>query len=189
MTGHRASVAGRVTRLAWLPLSCCLLIAGVGRATAHAQAPSAGISEITAAFLINFVKFTEWPDDDGTAPVLLCTSDAGVAQAATSLIGRRAAGSRPIEVQRVALDLAPSRCAVLYVSGLDTKRMAVLISGLRGASVLTVGDAVDFARQGGVIRLFLQGDTMRFEINVTAAARANLRLSSKLLSLAVILKE
>jgi hypothetical protein len=165
------------------------VIAALGPTIVHAQQPSAGISELTAAFLVNFVKFTEWPGDDLAAPLLLCTSDAAVARAASDQIGRRPAGARPVQVQRVDLDPAPGHCAVLYVSGLDKKRVALLTSGLNGTSVLTVGDSADFARQGGVIHLYLEGDTMRFEINVAAAARANLRLSSKLLSLAVILKK
>lgn len=175
----------------WVRLSCWLVVAGLCLATAHAQtqAPSAGLSEVTAAFLVNFVKFTEWPGDDGAGPVLLCTSDADVARAATDLVARGATGARAVDVQHVGLDPVPSRCGILHVSGLDSRRVVLLTNGLKGTSVLTVGDTADFARQGGVIRLFLQGDTMRFEINVAAATRANLRLSSRLLSLAVILKE
>ena len=108
---------------------------------------------------------------------------------ASEQIVKRPAGSRRLDVQRVVLDAAPTGCAILYVSGMDSKRLTLLSTALKGMSVLTVGDASDFARQGGVIRLFLQGDTMRFEINVSAAERAHLRLSSKLLNLAIILRE
>jgi hypothetical protein len=57
---------------------------------------------------------------------------------------------------------------------------------LRGASVLTVGDHDDFATTGGVIHFTRENYRVRFEINVRAAERAGLRISSKLLQLARI---
>ena len=64
-----------------------------------------------------------------------------------------------------------------------------MVDEMKGASILTVGDGEDFARGGGVIGLFIEDGRMRFAINSDAAQRAGLRLSSKLLSLAKIVKE
>lgn len=60
---------------------------------------------------------------------------------------------------------------------------------MRGSSTLTVGDSPEFAHEGGVIRLYLVDDRVRFEINVDAAERAHLTISSKLLVLAHVVRD
>ena len=60
---------------------------------------------------------------------------------------------------------------------------------LKGASVLTMGDSNDFAEMGGIARLIVENDRMRFAINAAAADRARIQLSSKLLNLARIVKD
>jgi hypothetical protein len=77
----------------------------------------------------------------------------------------------------------------LYVSDLDARRTATLITALRGRSVLAVSDDEDFARRGGTIQLFLEDGTMKFSVNPQAAERARLHVSSLLLKLAVIVRE
>ena len=66
----------------------------------------------------------------------------------------------------------------------EAGRIDELLAGLRHKPVLTVSDADDFTKQGGIIQLRLVDRKIRFEINVDAAERAGLNISSKLLSLA-----
>ena len=47
----------------------------------------------------------------------------------------------------------------------------------------------NFARKGGVVHLFAAGNKIRFAINVDAAERNGLQVSSKLLKLAKIVKD
>jgi hypothetical protein len=54
--------------------------------------------------------------------------------------------------------------------------------------VLTVGETDDFIRAGGIIRFIEAGRKIRFEINPDAADRVSLRLSSRLLRLADIVR-
>jgi hypothetical protein len=50
---------------------------------------------------------------------------------------------------------------------------------------LTVGDERGFVDEGGMIALRVVDGRVRFDVNVTAARRAGLRLSSQLLQLAM----
>jgi len=54
--------------------------------------------------------------------------------------------------------------------------------------VLTVGEIPDFADYGGIINLYRSGDKFRFEVNLKAARRANLIISSSMLRLARIIE-
>ena len=53
-----------------------------------------------------------------------------------------------------------------------------------GTGVLTVGEAPGFLRAGGIIGFVVENRRVRFDVNQGAAARARLRISSKLLSVA-----
>jgi len=54
---------------------------------------------------------------------------------------------------------------------------------------LTVGETEGFAVLGGIINLMVEGNKLHFEVNLNAAERAGLKISSKLLSMARIVKE
>ena len=56
-------------------------------------------------------------------------------------------------------------------------------------AVLTVGESARFTKLGGIIRLYKENEKLRFEINVSRAQLAGLRISSKMLGLAKITKE
>jgi hypothetical protein len=59
---------------------------------------------------------------------------------------------------------------------------------LKGTGVLTVGEAPGFIADGGIVNFKLEGGRVRFEINVVAAEQEQIRISSKLLSLAQIVR-
>jgi hypothetical protein len=144
--------------------------------------------EIKAAFLYNFTKFVEWPAETFphvSTPVSLCVfgedpfggSLDAVVQGET-LNGHRLAVRRPRDLT------AARECQVLFISGSEKGRASEALSALKGTSVLTVGEGKDFLDQGGVIRLFLEQSRVRFDINLDAAERNHLKISSKLLALA-----
>ncbi len=62
----------------------------------------------------------------------------------------------------------------------------MILSSLRGSSVLTVADTAGFLDAGGMIQFLNENGRVRFAINVDATSRAKLKMSSKLLSLAKV---
>jgi hypothetical protein len=95
--------------------------------------------------------------------------------------GKNVAG-RPIIVHRcdAAANIGP--CHVLLVAAQDRARDA--LAAVNGKPVLAVGDGDAFLPAGGTIRFFTENNKMRFEVSQSAAARAKLKISSKLLGLA-----
>jgi hypothetical protein len=155
-------------------------------------AQTAGISKVKAAFLYNFAKFAEWPAETlppGQRLQLCVVGDDAVADALEETIKGRAIEGRELSVRVVGSDSVLRSCHLVYVDGRDARRSSQLIAALKGAPVLSVGDGDKFAELGGVAQLVLEQDRMRFAVNVTAAERARLRLSSKLLSLASIVRD
>jgi iron complex outermembrane receptor protein len=70
------------------------------------------------------------------------------------------------------------------ISSYEQWRLARILENLRGASILTVGETDQFIQQGGIINLVTQENRVLFEVNLGVAEQAQLRISSKLLTLA-----
>jgi hypothetical protein len=59
---------------------------------------------------------------------------------------------------------------------------------VKGKNILTVSDAADFNKQGGMIKLFTKSNKIKLQVNMDATKQSQLELSSKLLRLAEIYK-
>lgn len=177
------------------PNTAAALVAALLLATAPAARGSDGAQlsyEVKAGFLYNFIKFTEWPAP-AAAPVkvtIAVLGDARLAEIAAADLAGKTARGLPVHVVGIAgLDELRRELGgvQLLFLGPDAKaheEAALALAG--GRPVLTVGESPDFCRLGGIVRLFRQGERLRFEISPGAARRAGLRLSSQLLGLAVI---
>lgn len=172
---------------------CGLLLAVlVGTESTSASDQPIQISRVKAAFLYNFAKFTEWPADRlplGDTLEMCVVGDFPVADALEITIKGRSVEGHPLAVQLLTADGPLRSCHLVFVGGSEARRSAEILETLRGASVLSVGDGPGFTEQGGVAQLIVENDRMRFAVNVTAAQRARLQLSSKLLSLATIVRD
>lgn len=148
-------------------------------------------AQLTAAFLVNFARFTEWPADvvAPTAPITLCAADPVVVDALWAATAGQTVAAHPLVTGLVGMTPPPRQCQVLYVAGLSGRRVEALAASLAGASVLLVGDNGEFTKRGGIMHLFVEDGTMKFAVNVDAADRARLRLSSRLLALARIVRD
>ena len=160
---------------------------------ASAVLASQSVTQATlkAAFLFNFAKFVEWPVDQSHAgPLTVCVlDDAAVEDSLAQLVNGPPAASRSMSLLKAARSRSLRLCHVLYLGDPDPGRAVATLDEVKGAPILTIGDGDQFARGGGMIGLFIEDGRMRFAINPDAAQRAGLRLSSRLLSLAKIVKE
>jgi hypothetical protein len=160
---------------------------------AQAVAQAATEYQVKAAFLYNFAKFVEWPAAvlaDSAAPLVVGVrgEDPFGADLDAALRGKTAAG-HPLQVRRFDAIPASGACHILFVcSRVDPPEKEVL-GALAAAPVLTVGETPQFTHLGGILRFVVQDNKVRFEINVDAADRAGLRISSKLLRLALIVRD
>lgn len=161
---------------------------------ATARPPSAGAAgpseyEVKAAFLYNFARFVEWPLDvpgaDGTFVVTVLGRDPFRSALDDTLRGKTIDGKRVV-VRRVSHSEDVGHSHIVFISDSETDRLPAILKSLDAAPVLTVGDMSQFAERGGVIGFKVDQERIRLEINVAAAQRSRLRISSQLLKLARI---
>ena len=155
---------------------------------AAAQGDSVGEYELKAAILFNLTKFVEWPDSAYSgvqAPTNLCILGRDpFGDSLASMGPKQAASGRSLLIRRLPQERDIRDCHVLYVSSSERKTLPEIFANLKGSSVLTVGEMTQFAVRGGMIQFGLQDKQVRFDINLDAASRVGLRISSRLLVLA-----
>jgi len=149
--------------------------------------------QVKAFFLYNFARYVEWPSQSFKAvndPIVICILGQNpFGSALDQAITGKVVEGRPFVVRRIS-DIPPgSNCHILFVNSSEPKRFRSMAGSLKGSGVLTVGETPGFTADGGVINFKLEDGKVRFEIDVDAAAREHLHISSKLLSLAQIAKK
>jgi hypothetical protein len=159
-------------------------------AAAHAQ--ELDEYQVKAAFLYNFAKFVEWPSQAFRTPqdpMVVCVLGRNpFGNALQEAIRGKSLEGRAFALRQVTDADEANGCQILFVSAAENKRYHVLCRSLKPAGILTIGEAVGFAAGGGVINFKLEAGRVRFEINAGAAEHAQLQISSKLLSLAEIVR-
>ena len=141
-----------------------------------------------AAYLYKFASFVQWPDDafaSTSDPLQICIVGIdSIASLATEAAAGQTVGARSISVRPMTRPPAPDTpCHVLFVER-GAEGAAAALQEARGRPILTVTEAAD-TRVQGVINFVLDGNRVRFEIDLEAASQNGLVISSKLLSLAV----
>jgi len=148
--------------------------------------------EVKAAFLYNFAKFVEWPSQAFKTPqdpILVCVlGHTPLEHTLEQVLRGKSVEGRQFAFRQISDAEEALGCRILFVGSAQNKRFRQLCETLKPAGILTVGEAEGFAASGGVINFKLQDGRLRFEINVDAAEHAQLQISSKLLSLAQIVK-
>ena len=171
---------------AFVPLAIGLGLAS--RLAAQAQ-PAASATEVKAAYLLNFARYVEWPPgtfSDSAAPLLICVVESDALQDALRRVAAgRTVNGHPVRLQVVRSAEEPVTCHVAYFDASHGPSGHSLETLWAGQPVLTVGEGEDFLGGGGMIGFVVVEQTVRFAINQEAAARARLRVSSRVLALAL----
>ena len=196
------------------PAPILFLVLALGVRAAGSDLASDGEQKVR--YVLNFTEYVEWPAKafaDAKAPIVIgIIGEDPLGDAWKVLEGKRSQG-RSLEVRRFKGIMefrgqeAPGRrqdeleakrkqkerqlraCHVLYVSRSEDAFLPQVFRTVRKANVLTVGDKPGFTRQGGVIGFFEIGSRLSFEINLVFADAAELKISSKLLTLAKVIRK
>jgi hypothetical protein len=188
----RAGLAtvGRVWLLIWVLHFG--LVTGIFTARAEEEMPAD--FQVKAAFLINFPKYVDWPAStfaETNSPIIVAIfGDENVANAVQDMIGSgRTIGGHPLVLKRIAREEDISRdCQILFIADSERQRIPSVLEKIRGEKILTVSESDDFLEKDGIINLARQGRKIRLQVNLTAAGNAQLKISSRLLVTADVVK-
>ena len=157
--------------------------------TAIALAQDAQLEyKLKAAFLFNFAKFVEWPTEslpaDKSPFVIGVLGDNPFDKNLENAVRDKTVNEHPVVVKQFSSASEATNCHILFISS-SVKDLPEVIKTLEQSSVLTVGESDRFLEEGGMIKFVIEAQKIRFQIKDEAAKKAKLKLSSKLLNLAL----
>lgn len=148
--------------------------------------------ELKAAFLIRFTQFVEWSGREGgkspASVVIAVLNNPRMAADITRIAAKEDRSQIPVVAKSISRVEDAIDCHVLFVPSEETARFRADASDIRRKPILVVGESPGFAQAGGHINFYLDGSHIRFEINAESARSSGLQISSRLLSLARVVK-
>jgi YfiR/HmsC-like len=145
--------------------------------------------EVKAAFLFNFAKFIDWPPEvfaDTNSPIVVGVLGKNVfGNNLEKTIRDRKVNNRGFQFRNYTSITEVTNCQILFISPSEKADFPKIVGALHNASVLTVSETDGFIQAGGMINFMIQDNKIRFQISDEAAKKGRLKISSKLLSLAV----
>lgn len=166
-------------------LSACLALVAIVPAWSATDGPARRGEEaqVKAAFLFNFAKFTSWPSPPEGPLVIGIAGDPAFSGVVERLVKGRTVNGRELVAKRHDDGEDLTGCHVLFVGAPERRDIASWLARVRGP-VLTVGETPGFLRDGGMVRLYVENNRIRFQISQKNAEAAGLKISSQLLMLA-----
>jgi hypothetical protein len=161
--------------------------------TLCAQTVRPTAQQVQAAYLYNFGKFVKWPatavaNQSETFTICVMGQDP-LGDILEANLANESIGGKPVTVRRLSKAQDSAICHILFIGGAEEKDLSTILAAIDDSSVLTVSDLPDFAKRGGMIQFLLQGNRVRFVINLESAGKSHLVMASDLLNVAVFVKK
>lgn len=189
-TRRRCVLSRRAEQSSFVRLALAALLCMLG--TLEAQQTSKPTEyEVEAAYLSNFGRFVEWPARPGAANDTFNVCVLGpdpFGPLLDAALKNEIINGTPMMAKRIATPEEAGTCRIVFLNSQRESQLSATLNTLAAAGALTVSDMANFTRRGGMIQFILDGNRVRFEINLAAAQRAHLSLSSQLLKLAVTVR-
>jgi hypothetical protein len=149
-------------------------------------------TQLKAVFLYNFTQFVEWPsssfDNSESAFIIAVLGKSTFGTYLDEVIEDETVAGRPIVIKYYP-SVVPeiTNCQILFIQK-NFPEIAKATQLAKGKPILTVSDSENFMKQSGMLRFYVEGGKIRFEINQEASSNSGLSISSKLMRLATIHK-
>lgn len=173
-------------------LLTCVIGEALGQPLPSAQAPVSLEYAVKATYLYKLAPFVNWPPTafaTATAPFRICVvGDDPFDDYLDKAVAGRGLGAHPFEVRHLD-DLTPAMdCQIAFISRVAPQSVHDALEAVSGTPVLTVTDTAAEG-QGGIVQFVIRDGRVVFEVDTAAATRNHLTISSKLLQLAVAVKD
>lgn len=155
--------------------------------TASALAGGAEEATVKAAFIFNFFKFIDWPEEMANSDsFILCTNDEGVVSDKLMELQGRELNGKKLKVRKNIQSQALLKCNMVYL--VDAHEYSTTLKVVQSLPIVTVGDGSNFVNQGGMISFVPNDSHLGFEVNQELALALHIRINAQLLKLAKFVK-
>ena len=144
---------------------------------------------VKVALVRNFAVFTQWPESvfiHAHDTMNLCVLGDNVVQQAFSQLEDKLVAGRVLNVIDINKRLNLTRCHIIFIGSKDRVQLSQVHAAVSGKPILTIDDMTGVSTYTGIVNLQMDDGKMRLNINLDIARQSQLKISSRLLKLAVI---
>lgn len=166
-----------------------LLFALAANISAPLHAQENKESLVKSAFMVNFLKFVEWPGEKAVSKqpkIDICVLGNSEISTASDIFKQASSENQAIAlVGESSVKNAANHCHILFISESEEGRLGEITAALKGHPVLTVGDTQAMAEHGVMVTFVIADGKIKLVVNKRAVEEAGLRANAKLLQIAM----
>jgi len=140
-------------------------------------------------FIYNFTKYFEWPQSykEGNF-VIGVLGNSSLLPELNKMATLKKVGNQSIEIKTFSNVGDITKCHMLIVAPEVTIPLSEIISKIKKNSTLLITEKQGYAKQGAAINFVVQNNKPAFELNKINAEKQDLKVSTNLLSLAILVE-
>jgi hypothetical protein len=139
--------------------------------------------QLKSVFISKFIDYTEWPESKDALTIGV-VGNSEVLLILQQLFEKK---KKNYTVKKVTALNEIGDCKVIYIPENESKNIGLILQGVKGKSILVISDKKELATQGACVSFYEEGGKLKFIINKSSIDKANLKISSSLLTLAKVI--
>jgi hypothetical protein len=144
--------------------------------------------EIHAAMVYNFIKYVQWPDEAEAGEFVVgVIGEDNVFNTLKQWYDGKPKGSKKYVVKKLASSAEANTCHVVYLGKSKNREFESIKASTTGKSILTVTDGNGLGQKGSCINFKVIDGKLKFELNQGTVSTSNLKVSSQLSSMAILI--
>jgi hypothetical protein len=144
--------------------------------------------EIYTMMVFNFTKYVQWPDSDKPGEFVIgIVGNEEVYKTLSTWYNGKNKGAKTYVIKKFNNAAEVTECAVVYIDKSKSSEFDAINSKVKGKGTLVVTDRNGLGAKGSCINFKTVDDKLKFELNQKAIEATNLKVSSALTSMAIMI--
>lgn len=148
---------------------------------------------LKAGYIEKFTHFIEWPDTTNINDSTITFSIAVIGEnkfgnAIENIFKNAKVKNKAVRITYISSVDEVDNCMILIISESKKNKLDEILNYTKGKPILTIGETKGYGKKGVIINMFVDDNYIRYEINRTVLDKSGLKISSLLLSSAIIVK-
>ncbi len=139
-------------------------------------------------FIFSFTRYVQWPDayNQGDFEILVL-GDCPVIEDLKAMAQAKKVGDRTIKITKINSAAEIRKCNILFVPATKSAQLPDVLSKVNTQSILVVTEENGLGVKGSNINFIMKDGKLAFELNQSSVARQNLKVSTELSRLAILI--
>lgn len=144
--------------------------------------------EIHAAMLYNFIKYVQWPNESEPGDFVIgVIGDEALFNTLKQWYDGKAKGAKKYSIKKLSGPNEAADCNVVYLGKSKNREFDDIKTNISGKPVLTITDGNGLGQKGSCINFKVVDGKLKFELNQAVIGTSNLKVSSQLTSMAILI--